>query len=952
MTLRGNMTSSKFSRQKRLLSVAMLLLLAATSGELKLHAQAQPETEKTIRVRLSWGHGVADLKPYHLRLETAYGFRLESQSPVGFEAGDSAAKELWNGSAGGGDTDALDLVLRYRHHRKKRIENLHIIWADTISEADSDSISRWAKDANFYPEAPKLTVLLNEAGDLGFSLNLEQLLSQDAFFIPSLGFYVTVGDSPKSFAAHMAELKPWAGKRVLDRVQREPDATLDYFKSQWEDMGDPHFAYPEQRGPGHIVCLAWDSSIAKFGIDRGAGVWNDYGNPDKFQFWFDFGDLQHGAANFWKEQRLQDGLPIITTVFERDGVRYQVEQFAFPLDGVPDTRRGDMPMVLLQKITLRNLEASPKSVPVTLRHRRRLPAYSHVAYETVEQGSQTFIREVANGKIVYSVDGPSLNLLSGVEDYQSDLKRIDAWAVVDLPAGGERSFVVKLPSAIVGTAKVDTLASLNYETSKAETVQFWNNWLSRGAQFEVPEKEVNDLFRASLWHALRLPRRHGGEEPGTKIDLPYSNFAYSQTGTPWPVNQAVYVDYGIYSLRGYHDVAAEEVAAQNKGNQELDGHITGYANWVVYTPGQIYSASQGYLLSQDSTYFEKELPATLRAADWTMAQSASSDTSPEWTAGLVEGPLNDLTGNGYWGFNQAYKYAALHELAVALKRYGHPRAAEFEKEAKATQQAILHAFGYASARSPIVELRDHTWVPFVPTEATVFRRRLDLWYPTDVDTGPLHMVRLGAIPANHPLAGYLLNDHEDNLYFRGLGIANEPVYNQQSTAYLLRDEVKPVIRGFYSYMASAFSHTVYEPVEHRYTHGQYFGPPSTDGAWFELYRNMLLRETQNDGLFLAQATPREWLAPGKSIVVRDAPSRFGKVSFRIDSKSASRIDVEVSLEGKRQPNEILLRLRQSENRQISGVKVNGVTWTDFDNSKEWIRIPDPKDKRYVLQVDY
>ena len=62
--------------------------------------------------------------------------------------------------------------------------------------------------------------------------------------------------------------------------------------------------------------------------------------------------------------------------------------------------------------------------------------------------------------------------------------------------------------------------------------------------------------------------------------------------------------------------------------------------------------------------------------------------------------------------------------------------------------------------------------------------------------------------------------------------------------------------------ASGFSHTVYEPVEHRYTHGQYFGPPSTDGTWFELYRNMLIREA-DDGTACAGTGHPEGLARGR-----------------------------------------------------------------------------------------
>ena len=102
-----------------------------------------------------------------------------------------------------------------------------------------------------------------------------------------------------------------------------------------------------------------------------------------------------------------------------------------------------------------------------------------------------------------------------------------------------------------------------------------------------------------LWHALRLPRRHGGQQEGVQIDLPYSNFAYSQTGTPWPVNQAVYVDYMLFGLRGYHDVAVEEMLAQYRNNQEFNGHVNGYANWVSNTPGMLYAVAQDYLLFRD-----------------------------------------------------------------------------------------------------------------------------------------------------------------------------------------------------------------------------------------------------------------------------------------------------------------------------------------------------------------
>src|SRR5215469_16664071 len=146
---------------------------------------------------------------------------------------------------------------------------------------------------------------------------------------------------------------------------------------------------------------------------------------------------------------------------------------------------------------------------------------------------------------------------------------------------------------------------------------------------------------------------------------------------------------------------------------------------------------------------------------------------------------------------------------------------------------------------------------------------------------------LKVIPSNGERADSLPNHHEGTIYLKGWGMANEPVYNQQGTAYLLRDDAKAAIRTFYSYMAAAFSHSAYEPVEHRWTHGQYFGPPSTDGAWFELFRNMLVREVDDHTLLLAQATPRKWLEDGKKIEVRKAPTYFGPVSLQIESQARS-----------------------------------------------------------------
>jgi len=919
------------------------------------------EPQKELKLSLSWGRQAEDATPFHVSF-LAEGMEITDISGRALEPADQFKEGAWVTYAGGSDVDGVGLTLRYPETSVRMTGNIHSIWAYLIEHSDDDTARRFRLDPACQQDSRKLIVQMDQEGTKGFSVTINQLLQNTVFRVPSLDIYLAVGDSPISFADHLKDLESWKGKRVLDQVHKEPEATYEQYTARWEDMASPDYVNPHQPYPGHIVCLSWDSAIYKFGVDRGAGIWSDLGNPDKFRFWFDFGDLSRRIAGSWKSQKLADGFPVISTIFEKDSLRYEVEQFAYPLNGPPNERRGDIPMVLLQKVKITNLIESPREISVLVNHQRQLPVSAEPKIVPLTEPDAFLYEDGASGNILFSIKGtsPGLRISSNSDsgkkaDEKKNSKLTTRNIVIsfDLDANDSREFVVKLPSPIARPEYREKLLGLEYVKARSQTMDFWSDYVRRGAQFEVPEKAVNDLFRANLWHALRLPRRHGGREENVKIDLPYSNFAYGQDGTPWPVNEAVYVDYMLYDLRGYHDISVEELLAIYRNNQEANGHVGGYANWVVYTPGMIYVVARNYLLSGDREALDRLLPQTLRALDWCLAEIKRGSDQSGVPRGLVYGPLNDLTGEGAWAFGQAYVYAGLELFGRVLQQIDHPRAQECLAAARTFRQAVARRFGAATMRSPLVQLRDHTWIPYVPCEASKSGRLLEQWYPTDVDTGAIHLLRLKALPADGLLADCLLNDHEDNLYLNGWGMANEPVYNQQATAYLLRDDPKAVIRAFYSYMACAFSHSVFEPVEHRWAWGQYFGPPSTDGAWFELYRNMLIQELDDDTLLLLQATPRKWLEDGKTIEVERAPTHYGQLSMKIVSQAASnRLLAQIDMPDRRYPNILLVRLRHPTGKPIKSVTVNGRDWTDFDVKKEWLRIRNPDRPRYSIVAGY
>jgi hypothetical protein len=917
--------------------------------------------QEQLRVRISWGHTSPDTRPFYVRLAAKEAIVAETAG-IELEPEDHLQDATCESCAGKGDVDGVRFMLQYAPLDVKPAENIHRFWTDLIAQSDADTAGRLRQDPAWRPDPRVLTIQMNPEGTQGFSVTVDQLLQTKVFWVPACDVFIVAGNDGPSFAEYQDQLARHQERRVLDQVQREPEATYEQYTARWEDMGSPAYKHPSQPAPGHIVGLAWDSSLNKFGIDRGAGVWSDYGAPFRYHFWFDFGDLSPGLADAWKGQRLMTGLPIITTSIERDGLRYDVEQFAYPLDGPWRERRGDMPMVLFQSVIVSRTQKGAGQVSVKMHYRREVASNEAFGLAARREGSTDLFTEGPSGRILLTLQGTHLATTCRAADEpvgqareQKDKqwKSYEITVSFDLPENGSKEWVVKLASPAVEPQGSNSFIRPDYRLARDETMGFWLDRVERGAEFRVPEKVVNDLFYASLWHALRLPRRHGGPQEGVEIDLPYSNFAYDQHGTPWPVNQAVYVDYMLYGLRGYNNVATEELLTIYRNNQEANGHVKGYANWGVYTPAMIYTVAQNYLLSGDREAFEKLLPQTLKALDWCLGEVRAASGNEGPAAGLLRTPLNDLTGDGVWAFTQAYVYGAFETLGKALEQADHPRARECREAAASFRQSVERAFGAAMMSSPLVPLRDHTWTPYVPCEATRPGRRLELWYPTDVDTGAMHLLRLKALPAQGVFAEALLNDHEDNLYLHGWGMANEPVYNPQATAYLLRDDPPAVIRAFYSYMACAFSHSVLEPVEHRWTWGQYFGPPSTDGAWFELYRNMLVRELDDGSLLLLQATPCKWLADGRQIEVKKAPTYYGAISFTVESRAGSGLLVAtIDMPKRRPPEKLFVRFRHPEAKPIRSVTVNERNWTAFDPGKEWVIIEKPLPEQYTIVAHY
>jgi hypothetical protein len=85
---------------------------------------------------------------------------------------------------------------------------------------------------------------------------------------------------------------------------------------------------------------------------------------------------------------------------------------------------------------------------------------------------------------------------------------------------------------------------------------------------------------------------------------------------------------------------------------------------------------------------------------------------------------------------------------------------------------------------------------------------------------------------------------------------------------------------------------------------------------------LVLDSSDEDRLYFAKGLPKSWVASGKEISIRQAPTRWGRVDFRMQANlPQSRVDAHIEL-GRRAPKEFEVAFRLPEQWTIRGATVN------------------------------
>ena len=826
------------------------------------------------------------------------------------------------------------------------------------------------------PGSNDVTVVQVIHGNESFSFTPSDV-EKGPIYVPDYHAYITRATGAKPFSKDMVE----AGALIRERLAREPEQTLERAEREIPEL-DP----VERQGGRLYLPLAADASWQKFAFEWGGNVMiskrgaKAYGRElarltwpgDRIRWLIGTGDpATYREKSEESTLAFLDGyLPVAIARWPAGNIDYEEEAFATTLSGPISSenpaRSEQTPSVLLLRLRARNRGASPETAHLWLR---------------TEPGEALAF----DGSLLTADQGRSAR--AHVRPFSGSTAAADAkglHAALALGAGEESVAFIAIPFVPGLSAEERTrLAQLDYAAERARVVNYWRSVTAQGIPWRVPEERFN-IFAKGLICRIRISAT---KDPNSGLYMvPAASYNYKVYA-----NEAAFQSQ-LLDVAGYQKLSQMYLDTWPKvqGSKPCLGSFTGQTgvyHGAMTGPDYDYTASnynldhgtvlwtliEHYSMTRDAGWLKRITPSLKKAANWVIGQRKLTQVldggtrCPEYGL-LPAGRLEDNGDWGHWFSVNAYASLGMSVMARALAEAGDPEAARYEKEADLYRADLRRAVDRAAAASPVVRLRNNTYVPYVPTRV---HQRIRLFGPLRVAFysrypgkvlpnyrlsatrellyGPLILVDTGIYGANEPLARWVIDDWEDNatmskplglnvhgwvdeeLWFSRGGMVFQANLQNPIRSYLRRGEARAAIRDLYNNFVAcnyrALNIFTEEFRQWRVPSGPFYKIPD-EAKFVHRLRDTILTEYDND-LLLAPATPERWLAPRQEIVVHNAPTHYGPVTYTLrggDGEVRGTVDLP-----RRTPyRNAWLSIRVPGSAKIAAVTVNGKPWTDID----------------------
>jgi hypothetical protein len=444
-----------------------------------------------------------------------------------------------------------------------------------------------------------------------------------------------------------------------------------------------------------------------------------------------------------------------------------------------------------------------------------------------------------------------------------------------------------------------------YNSQRQKCIQDWKDLLARGVNLEIPEPVVQNAWRAHVVGNMMIAV---GDRMHYSAGNAYDHLYEAECGD---ATRALML-YGHTA-----DARCMVGPLLTFNRQATRYHVAGH---------KLQLLAHYYWVTRDAGYLKEKESLWGPIIDFVVSghKTPNGLLPPDRYAGDIDKPVYSLSSNSAC-------WRGLRDMAAVLDDLGqHDRAAKLAAEVKAYRAAILDAVAKSERREtkppflPIAMLSDDP--PFDPLTATRLGSYYDLMAPyvlgSDIFAGTERETWLIDYLRQHGgLAMGMIRSHSHQGDFKGEPGVNVLYGLRYMQTILRRDDRDHALAGFYGQLAQGMTRDTFIGGEgskffHGDAHGRsfYLPPNSTANAMFlQTLHYLLVQDWTDDAgrpheLRLFYGAPGRWLADGTMLKVERAPTPFGPVSARAESRlSKGTVDVQIEAPP-RAPAKWVLRL--------------------------------------------
>ncbi|HOB76569.1 MAG TPA: NPCBM/NEW2 domain-containing protein [Phycisphaerae bacterium] len=804
-----------------------------------------------------------------------------------------------------------------------------------------------------------------------FGVAVDDVIAQGQVYVKNYGVYIARSPAQATLADYRRQIAD--RKTILEEVRHMPDQTFA--------QAIEHVHNPRQNLQPTLLSLACDNhkfvvlrdGLIQFAADQSKPEEMALSKPSSLaEMRPQFGT----GKNEGLKRHLEGGwLPLPVNEVTENGIVYRQRTCVVPREEAPLPEPGWLSArpLCVAEFTIENTNDERTAVALNLFFRLH-DKDKKLGLNGVRSNVWVMDGERAIGCVDVSLARPLTTSLMA-----------DGWIKIEgeLSAGQMALVLVGLPGWTLNEKNPGPLVAGDDPFDRLK--RYWQRVLARAAQITVPDPLLMNVIKASQVHCLMAARN---EADGQRVAAWIASFSYGPLES-----EANSIIRGMDYL-GHHEFARRAHDFFIHRYSPAGFLTTGYT--LMGTGWQVWTLGQHYELTRDTEWLRKVAPDVARVCKWIMAQREKTKSaarslpisggrmgvSPAFTAdgqkqpeyGLMPpGVMADWNAYAYHFCLNGYYYAALQAAAAALAHIDYPDTDTWLQNAAEFKRDILRAYRWTQARMPVYLLRDGTAVPAYPSQVHS-PGPLNDFFPGedanrswcyDVELGPHHLVPLGVLDATSRDVTWMMDHHEDVQFladgwfdypakrnhkdwFNLGGFAKvQPYYCRNAEVYALRDDVKPFIRSYFNTIPSLLGMENLQFQEH-FAGVAAWNKTHETGYFLHQTRLMLVMERDKE-LWLAPFVTSNWMKDGATVAIRQAPTHFGPVSFRITSAvSRGTIEAEIEPPTRNAPEVIVLRLRHPEGKPMKAVTVNGADHKDFNPGREIVRIRPGKAKINVV----